>query len=156
MWCSMSTNSIFFQQPESNEVALVLLSDPVVTAQGRVREVSPTIDPKTATVRVKVAIENPPPAMTLGSVVAGTGTWKPVQRIVLPWSALAAVGAAPAVWVVDGKTMTVSLKAIVVEGYETGMIVIKSGLQPGDRVVTEGGKLLSPGQTVTFEEEGLS
>lgn len=148
--------SIFFQQPESNEVALVLLSDPVVTAQGRVREVSPTIDPKTATVRVKVAIENPPPAMTLGSVVTGTGKWKPVQRIVLPWSALAAVGAAPAVWVVDGKTKTVSLKAIAVEGYETGTIVIKSGLQPGDRVVTEGGKLLSPGQTVTFEEESLS
>ena len=44
----------------------------------------------------------------------------------------------------SGKTKTVSLKAIVVEGYETGTIVIKSGLQPGDLVVTEGGKLLQP------------
>lgn len=148
--------SIFFQQPESDTVELVLLSDPVVTAQGRVREVSPTIDPKTALVRVKIAIENPPPAMTLGSAVTGTAKLQPAQRIVLPWSALVAVGAAPAVWVVDGNTRTVSLKAIVIEDYETRTIVIKSGLQPGDRVVTEGGKLLSPGQTVTFEDESLS
>ena len=40
------------------------------------------------------------------------GNMEPVQRIVLPWSALAAVGAAPAVWVVDGKTMTVSLRRL--------------------------------------------
>jgi RND family efflux transporter MFP subunit len=148
--------SIFFQQPDSNRIALVLVSDPSVTAQGHGREVSPTIDPKTATVRVKVAIENPPAAMTLGSAVTGTAKWKPVQRIILPWSALAATGATPAVWVVDAGTRTVSLKPIAVDGYETGTIVIKSGLAPGDRVVTEGGKLLSPGQAVTFDGEGTS
>ncbi len=78
-------------------MALALVSDRSVTAQGHVREVSPTIDPKSATVRVKIAIENPPAAMTLGSAVTGTATWKPESRIILPWSALAAVGAAPAV-----------------------------------------------------------
>jgi membrane fusion protein, multidrug efflux system len=148
--------SIFFEQPESDRVALALVSDRTVVAQGRVREVSPTIDPKTATVRVKVAIDNPPTAMTLGSVVTGTARWKPLKRIILPWSALTAIGAAPAVWVVDPVSKTVSLKSIAVDAYETGTIVIKSGLQPGERVVTDGGKLLSPGQIVTFDGETAS
>jgi RND family efflux transporter MFP subunit len=143
--------SMFFEQPERNAIALALVADPAVTAEGRVREVSPTVDPKTATVRVKVAIDNPPATMTLGSAVTGTVKWKPFQRVVLPWSALTSAGTAPAVWVVDRSSKTVSLKAIAVDNYETGAIVIKSGLQPGDRVVTDGGKLLSPGQTVTFD-----
>ncbi|WP_084334743.1 efflux RND transporter periplasmic adaptor subunit [Bradyrhizobium arachidis] len=146
--------SIFFGQPESSAITLTLVSDPAVKAQGRAREVSPTIDPKTATVRVKIAIDNPPAAMTLGSAVTGTVRWRPKNRIVLPWSAMTADGTAPAVWVVDSASNTVSLKPIVVDDYETGIIVIKSGLQPGDRVVTDGGKLLSPGQAVTFDREG--
>ncbi|MCC8979030.1 efflux RND transporter periplasmic adaptor subunit [Bradyrhizobium sp. 10BB] len=145
--------SIFFEQPESSAITLTLVSNPAVKAQGHAREVSPTIDPKTATVRVKIAIDNPPAAMTLGSAVTGTVRWKPKNRIVLPWSALTADGTAPAVWVVDPANKTVFLKPIVVDNYETGTIVIRSGLQPGDRVVTDGSKLLSPGQTVTFDGE---
>ena len=148
--------SIFFEQPESTTIMLALVSDPAVTAQGRAREISPTVDPKKATVRVKVAIDNPPATMTLGSAVTGTVRWKQPGRIVLPWSALTAAGTAPAVWVIDPASKTVSLKPIAVDSYETGIIVIKSGLQPGDRVVTDGGKLLSPGQTVTFGAEGAS
>ena len=133
-----------------------LVSDPAVMAQGRAREVSPTIDSKTATVRVKIAIDNPPAAMKLGSPVTGTVRWNRPGRIVLPWSALTAAGSAPAIWIVDPASKTVSLKPIVVDSYATGIIVLKSGLQPGDRVVTDGGKLLSPGQTVTFSADGAS
>jgi RND family efflux transporter MFP subunit len=148
--------TIFFEQPESNVVALALVSDPAITAQGHVREVSPTIDAKMATVRVKVMIDNPPEAMTLGSSVTGTARWKPRKRIVLPWSALTAVGAEPAVWVVDAANRTVSLKRIAIDSYETETIVVKSGLQPDDRVVIDGGKLLSPGQPVTYDAEKAS
>jgi RND family efflux transporter MFP subunit len=146
---------IFFQQPE-DKVALTLLSDRNVTAVGRVREVSPTIDSKSSTVRVKVAIENPPAAMTLGSAIAGTVRWKPVKQIVLPWSALMATGSAPAVWVVEPRTRTVSFKPVTVDSYQTGAVVIKSGLEPGERVVVDGGKLLSLGQPVTYDEEGAT
>ncbi|MGO4712758.1 efflux RND transporter periplasmic adaptor subunit [Bradyrhizobium sp. 2TAF24] len=149
--------SLFFKQPPSDDsVALVLVSDPAVTARGRVREVSPTIDPKTGTVRVKVAIANPPAAMTLGSPVTGTAHGPPDRRIILPWGALTAAGPTPAVWVIDGKSKTVALKPIAVEEYGTGTIVVKSGLEPGERVVTDGGKLLSTGQTVTFDGESAS
>jgi RND family efflux transporter MFP subunit len=147
--------SIFFREPE-DKIALTLLSDRHVTAVGRVREVSPTIDSKSSTVRVKVAIENPPAAMTLGSAVAGTARWKPVKQIVLPWSVLMATGSAPAVWVVEPRTRTVSLKPVTVDSYETGTVVIKGGLQAGDRVVVDGGKLLSLGQSVTYDGAGAS
>jgi RND family efflux transporter MFP subunit len=141
---------------DDSKVALALLSDPSVTAKGTVREVSPTIDPKSGTVRVKIAIENPPPEMILGSAISATGFIKPEQRIVLPWSALTAAGKTPAVWLVDAANKTVSLKPIKIEDYETGAIVVSAGLQPGDRVVTDGGKLLSVGQQITFNEETRS
>jgi RND family efflux transporter MFP subunit len=148
--------SIFFHEPEDGKIVLTLLSDRHVTAVGRVRAVSPAIDQKSQTVRVKVAIENPPAAMTLGSAVAGTIRWKPVKQIVLPWSALMAIGSAPAVWVVDPGTRTVSLKPVTVDSYQTGTVVIKGGLQPGQRVVVDGGKLLSLGQSVTDDKAGAS
>ena len=144
--------SILFRQPARDTLTLSLLSDPGIKAEGRVREVAPTVDPKNATVRVKVAILNPPAAMTLGSAVVGTGEWKPTQRIILPWSALAANEGGPAVWVIDRAKRTVSLRAVAIDAFETGTIVISSGLQEGDLVVTDGGKFLSPGRAVTFDE----
>ena len=136
---------------DRGEVALRLLSDPNVTALGRVREISPAVDTKSSTVRVKVAIQRPPPGMTLGSAVAGTVTLKPVAQIVLPWTTLMAIGSRPAIWVVDPANNTASLKGVTVGGYEAGAVIIKEGLQPGERVVVDGGKLLSSGQSVTYE-----
>ena len=143
--------SIFFGEIEGGSVALALISDPSVTATGQVREVSPVVDPKTATVRVKVAIQNPPAAMTLGSAIAGTAKSKPVARITVPWTALMSSGSKPAVWVVDPATRTASLTPITIAAYEAGTVVIKDGLEAGERVVVEGGKLLSSGEVVTYE-----
>lgn len=144
------SESVFFREPE-DKIVITLLSDRDVTAVGHVREVSPAIDAKSSTVRVKVAIENPPAAMTLGSAVAGTARWKSMDQIVVPWNALMATGATPAVWVVDPQTRTVSLKPVTIDSYETGAVVINGGLQPGERVVVDGGKLLSVGQSVSYE-----
>ncbi len=143
--------SVFLGQTDSRRVALSLVSDTSVKAWGHVREVSPVIDAKSSTIRVKVSIEDPPAAMTLGSAVAGTVKAKAQTQIALPWSALMATGAKPAVWTVDPATRTASLKPVTVGGYEAGEVLIKAGLAPGERVVIDGGKLLSAGQTVTYE-----
>ena len=142
--------SIFFTAFDGDQVSLSLVSNPAVTAIGRVREVSPTIDAKSATVRVKVAIREPSAAMALGSAVNGSAKAKPAPQITLPWTALMAAGSKPAVWVVDAATRTVWLKPVTVEGYDAAAVVIKAGLEVGERVVTDGGKLLSSGQPVTF------
>jgi membrane fusion protein, multidrug efflux system len=145
--------SMFLGDVESGSVSLALVSGPDVTATGYVREISPAVDPKSFTVRVKVAIQNPPVAMTLGSAVAGTAGTKPATEITVPWTALMAVGSKPAVWIVDPKTKTASLKPVTVGAYEAGAVLIKEGLEAGDRVVIDGGKLLSAGQPVTYSED---
>ena len=147
--------SLFFGDFSGDKISLALVADPGVTATGSVREVSPAIDPKTSTVRVKVAIQNPPAAMTLGSAVVGAAEAKPVAQIAVPWTALMGLGSKPAVWIVDQATKAASLKTVEVGSYEAGAVLIKGGLEPGERVVVDGGKLLSSGQFVT-EEGGAS
>jgi RND family efflux transporter MFP subunit len=145
--------SLFFGEVEHGRVSLALVSNSDVTATGEVREISPAVDPRSSTVRVKVAILNPPPAMTLGSAIAGSAGTKPATVITLPWTALTAAGSKPAVWIVDPKTNTASLQQVAVGAYEAGTVLISQGLQPGDRVVIDGGKLLSAGQPVTYGED---
>jgi membrane fusion protein, multidrug efflux system len=145
--------SMFFGDVEHGHVSLTLVSNSDVTAVGYVREISPAVDPKTSTVRVKVAIQNPPATMTLGSAVAGSAGTKPATEIIVPWTALMATGSKPAVWIVDPSTKTASLKPVTVGAYEAGTVLIKEGLEAGDRVVVDGGKLLSSGQPVTYGED---
>jgi multidrug efflux pump subunit AcrA (membrane-fusion protein) len=63
-----------------------------------------------------------------------------------------AAGSKPAVWVVDPSTTTASLKPVTIGRYEAGAVVIKDGLEPGERVVVDGGKLLSSGQLVSYAD----
>ena len=146
-------DEFFLGELDEGPLALRLISDSLVTAAGYVREISPALDPKSSTVRVKVTILNPPVAMTLGSAVAGTRTSKSAAQITLPWTALTASGEKPAVWTIDPTTKTASLKAVTIGRYEADTVVIKGGLEPGERVVVDGGKLLSAGQPVIFDGE---
>jgi RND family efflux transporter MFP subunit len=143
--------SIFLGTADGRDVSLALVSDAGVMATGHVREVSPAVDARSSTIRVKVSIEDPPAAMTLGNPVAGTVKAKPQRQIALPWRALMASGSRPAVWTVDPATRTAALRPVTVAGYEAGEVLIKAGLEPGERVVVDGGKLLSVGQLVTYE-----
>lgn len=143
--------TIFLNKFDGNMVRLSSIAKPGVTARGKVREVSPTVDPKNGTVRVKVGIEDPPPEMTLGSAVSGEGRTIAVNQIVLPWDAMTASLNGPAVWLIDPKTRTVSLRDIAIDSYQTTSFIVKKGLSVGDRVVTDGGKLLHPGEVVTYK-----
>lgn len=145
--------SVFLQYPATPTVHVALVSDPNVTATGAVREVSPSTDTKSGTVRVKVSIQHVPPGFMLGALVSGSATTKARQVVVLPSSALSTLAGKPAVWVVDPKSLAVSLKTVVVAAYATGNVVIESGLQPGERVVTAGAKILRLNQIVALAPE---
>jgi RND family efflux transporter MFP subunit len=144
--------TIFTRELSNPAIALALVSDSAVKAQGIVREISPTVDPSSGTVRVKVGIKHPPAAMTLGAAVVGEGRFQPRKLVTVPWSALSSGNGHPAVWIVDPGTRMVSLKPITIEGYETGKIVVREGLRPGETVVTGGAQFLRPDQVVTFAE----
>ncbi|GGD94112.1 acriflavin resistance protein [Aureimonas endophytica] len=144
--------ALLIQGHEPPAVTVALLADPSVTTTGRIRQIAPSVDPKTGTVRVKVGLESVPAAMTLGATVSGTGTLPSRPVFVLPPAALTAEKGEAAVWLFDPASATVAARPVRVAAYRTDAVILDEGLQAGDRVVTEGTKLLRPGQTVRATE----
>ena len=63
----------------------------------------------------------------------------------------AVIDSKPAVWVVDPKTRTVSLKPVVSDRYNLDTIAVTGDLEPGQAVVFAGGQSLRPGQKVQVQ-----
>ncbi|MCW2272479.1 efflux RND transporter periplasmic adaptor subunit [Rhodoblastus acidophilus] len=139
--------------PSDVDVTIALTDDPSVTAKGRVRQVDPQADPVTRTFKVRVAVNDPPPAMRLGATVTGRVDVDQGHGLSIPASALTASGASPAVWVVDPQTLSVTLKPVEVLRFDPGTVVLSSGLEPGEIVVTAGVQALHPGQQVRLVGE---
>ncbi|WP_018633894.1 efflux RND transporter periplasmic adaptor subunit [Neomegalonema perideroedes] len=135
-------------------VKISLLDDPTVTAEGRIRQVAPGVDAKGA-VQVKVGVEKPAAAMKPGAPVVGEMNLEPHPFVILPSSALYSDGGLPAVWIAAGDS-TVTLRRVEVERYETGRVAVRSGIAPGERVVTAGGQFLRSGQQVEIMSGGGS
>ena len=121
------------------------------TVQGTVREMAASADPVTRTYAVKLALA-PGVAMPLGATVnvrAPGVSGSTVSAIKLPTSALRQEGQGTAVWVLDEATMTVNSQAVQLGMVDGNEVVVTSGLQPGQKVVSAGVHVLSPGQKVT-------
>jgi RND family efflux transporter MFP subunit len=140
--------ALLARSPAERTVEVTLQADPRVTARGAVREVSPTVDASSGTVRIKIGLNATPSTMSLGSVVVGQVHFAPHEAIVLPWSALYRYGGRPSVWVYDPRAQTVAVRFVKIDGYGSDTIAVKGGLEPGERVVVAGIQFLRPGQTV--------
>ncbi|TRC93933.1 efflux RND transporter periplasmic adaptor subunit [Mesorhizobium sp. WSM4303] len=138
----------------SPSVTITLLANPQVKALGKVREVSPAVDPASGSVRVKVGIADTPAGMPLGATVIGSVNARPAKAVILPWQALTSIEGKPAVWVVDPSSKAVTSTLVNVLAFDSGVVVVDKGLEAGQSVVTAGGQLLSPGQTVEISGVG--
>jgi RND family efflux transporter MFP subunit len=123
-----------------------------VTAQARVREVSPRADPVTGTFQVRVELIDPPAAMRLGSTVTGRLQLESSVGISIPAYALFRSESTTSVWVVDPATMTVAERTVVIQANDSSRVRVASGLNAGDIVVTAGVQALRPGQKVRLLE----
>ena len=121
--------------------------------QGTVREMAASADPVTRTYAVKLALApGVGGALPLGATlnVRAPGLSSAVaSAIKLPTSALRQEGQGTAVWVLDEATMTVNSQAVQLGPVDGNEVVVTSGLQPGQKVVSAGVHVLSPGQKVT-------
>jgi RND family efflux transporter MFP subunit len=118
--------------------------------QGHVREVAASADPMTRTFTLKLALPaSAQPALGSTATVQLARSAAAVPAIRLPTSALRQEGQGSAVWVLDGKALTVSLKPVQVGPVVGSDVVIASGLQAGEQVVVTGVHVLTPGQKVT-------
>lgn len=134
--------------PPNPVIEVELATDPAVKASGRVREISPRADPVTGTFRVSVGLDNPPPAMRLGSTVVGRLRIGRSAGVRIPAVAVTRSNEQPAVWIVDPSSKTVSLRNIQVDRFDPAYVSVGHGLAPGDIVVTAGVQALRPGQQV--------
>lgn len=143
--------TLFLGRKIEPSVTVSLLSDPSTKVEAGVREISPTIDPSTGTVRVKLSL-NGNASMPLGAPIAGSFRYEPHSMIQLPWSAITSKGGKPAVWVVDAATSKISMHAVEIGEYETGSFTVRDGVSPGDIVVSEGTKFLRPNEIVSYQK----
>jgi len=140
--------SLFLKNQPDSKIKVALLSDPAVEITAAIREISPTIDATTGTIRVKVGLGDKSDVMPLGAAVTGVFSYKSRNVTLLPWGAMASVEGRPAVWVIDPATKKVSVREVEVSDYETGKFAVSAGLNPKELVASEGGKMLRVGQTV--------
>lgn len=134
--------------PSDARVYVALTSDPSVTVNGRVREVAPQADPVTRTFRVRVGLSDPPQSFRLGTAVSGTIKGSEGSGIAIPSTALTRRGPDAGVWIVDPKTLTVSMRKLDVLSAGPAEALIQKGLALGEIVVTAGASLLKDGQQV--------
>src|SRR5215208_4588850 len=107
-----------------SEVIVWPLSNPNLTVEGVVREISPVADSTTRTYTVKVTLKNPPPQLRFGMSIGGSWRATSDPVVALPLSALFEDSGSPAVWVLDQASGSVALRLVAVPGYETGTAVI--------------------------------
>jgi RND family efflux transporter MFP subunit len=138
------------------EIIVWPLSNPTLTVEGVVREVSPIADPATRTYTVKVTLKSPPPQLRFGMSVGGRLIKHAALAVELPLSAVFEKNGSPAVWVVDQQSSTLSLRLITVTRYEAHTVVVEAGLTEGDIVVTAGVNSLTVGQKVRLAEANLA
>ena len=129
-------------------------ANPQAAMEGKLRELSPVADPATRTYTAKISLPKAGAEVRLGMTAAVQFAVPAPAAIRLPLSALVRQNDGTAVWVVEnGK---VSLVAVQVAGTTGNELLVASGLNPGQVVVTAGVNQLQAGQKVSLLGEELS
>lgn len=127
---------------------VTLWSEPGKKYTARLREVAPSADPATRTYLAKFSLPDADDRVSLGMTATLTLSDPETERVArLPLSALFSEGDAPSLYVVDASG-DIKLKPVKVKSYGTHNVVIASGVDEGDQVVTLGVQKLDPSQKV--------
>jgi multidrug efflux pump subunit AcrA (membrane-fusion protein) len=121
-----------------------------VQASAALRDITPQADPQTRTWRVRATLQNPPAAMALGASVT-------VVAIVCPARLHPSrLGADPhrrqTGRFCDYPAVAGAAARGGARGYTATSVMIASGLEPGDRVITAGVSTLRSGEPVVAGE----
>jgi multidrug efflux system membrane fusion protein len=129
---------------------------PAAAEDGVVTFIDNTVDPTTATIKMKGTFQNSDRALWPGLFVQITLDLTTQQDVVVvPAPAVQASQAGQYVYVVKPDS-TVEVSNIVVERQQGESMVVTSGVSPGEVVVTEGQLRLTPGIKVTTSGRGCT
>ncbi|HEX6203109.1 MAG TPA: efflux RND transporter periplasmic adaptor subunit [Thermoanaerobaculia bacterium] len=133
------------------QVDLALDAAPDVAFHGRVRQISPVVDPATGTVKVTIEAVRPPAQVRPGSFV----TVKIVRErrpdaIVLPKEAVIRELQQAHVFVArrEGEALTAARRAVTLGLEEGARVEVLSGLEAGDELVVAGQGALKDGAAI--------
>lgn len=126
---------------------------PMVCAPAAIYEIAPDTDPLTRTYHTKALLHATRDMMPLGAVVTGYLSMPSAPTVHLPPAALTTQDGRPAVWIIAPDTLRVSQRPVTIARYGTDDVVIASGLNDGERVVTAGVQALYPQEKVSLLDE---
>ena len=112
--------------------------------RGRVAYVDPRVDPATRTAKVRIEVPNPEGHLRLGMYVNITLALPGGdQATVVPRTALQEIGERSVVYIAaDGEEGRFTERTVKLGRAVGDSVEVVEGVEPGDRVVTEGGFLL--------------
>ena len=140
----------------ADEIKVSLWINPKHYYPGRVREISPGADPVTRTYRVRISLLDMDDKIQLGMTTTVFIIQKKEGKVAkLPLTSLFQEGSQPAVWVYSPETSQVHLQAVEILEYQYDSVLIQSGLENGQIVVTAGVHKLHSGQQVRLLKDDL-
>jgi len=127
------------------------------TFKGTVASIDNAIDPVTRSVRVRAMIPNADGSLKAGMYAAVTLLTEPRKALSVPESALQPLGPETFVWVLaKGDDGAVASRVKIEAGLrQSGRVEVMSGLQEGQRVVTEGALRLREGAVVKIQDPAI-
>jgi membrane fusion protein, multidrug efflux system len=139
----------------STPVKIKLIDEPDFGHEGRMDFVDNVIDRTTGTIRGRAEFANPDGLFTPGMFAnVRLPASLPYDALLVPDVAIGSEQARKFVLVVDAENVARPKYVTLGDLADGGLRVIKDGLAPDDRVVTNGIARVRPGQKVTPQEEG--
>ncbi|MGQ9896948.1 MAG: efflux RND transporter periplasmic adaptor subunit [Acidobacteriota bacterium] len=121
--------------------------------RGRVAFIEAQINPDTRTARVRIEISNPDERLRAGMFVeVALLSPAPAPQLVIPARAVQRLGSRTVVFVAETDTHEFHLREIEVGAAQDDSVVVRRGLEAGERIVVEGGLALKA-QLVGLEAE---
>ncbi len=112
---------------------------PELTLRGRVNYIDPQVQPETRTAKLRVEVPNPAGQLRLGMYVDVHAGESVREGVFVPKAALQVVGAQTVVYLASKDHPGTFIEQKVTVGDPTGdRVLVLTGLEPGDLVVTEG------------------
>lgn len=134
---------------QASAIKISLWADASQWYPGKIREISPGVDPLIRTYTVKVSLTEANTAANMGmtaTVLVEHAETQPAINI--PLTALTQIEQQASVWVFDPNTQTVAPRAVTLAGYRENDAKITAGLNDNEQIVTAGVHKLTPGQVV--------
>ncbi len=142
----------------AGDPALVALwSAPNVRSEGTIREIAGAADAASRTYGVRVTIKKAVPEMRIGMTTSVTfRVPQDNPSVTVPLTAFTEQNGKTIAFVADKDLQTVARREVEIEGVTETGAKVKSGLRPGDIVVTGGVQFLQDGMKVRLPKDVLT